>query len=271
MTQPVNIQSNRRAWVLGGVVALLAVGLSGCDFEQPVCIGDSECESGFVCSPTTGYCEPDWERLHDAEASEDAGEPDATSSEEDVVDTTDDQDGGETDEDAPFFPSACVGERTDRGCFTRYEPNDTQLDAEELTASPFGCPYGTGDFRDLDTTKTAGLCGSDTDDYYVLDYVSCRDRTFRVDVVVSPLSSSCSADTYALNIDVDGTTYGCGPDETSSSGDARCTLLSDGRRQMTVFIDRTGTYRNRLLTIHVESKADSGTAFFDYEMRVELQ
>jgi hypothetical protein len=249
------------------IASMLAVGAAACDFEQPSCVRDSDCRPDFVCS-RAGFCDPDWDAIRadsgDARGENDAGEEDADAG-EDVEDTREDP----VDRDTINFDS-CVGETSDSGCFTRYEPNDNATNASELTAGAFGCTGSEGDFRDLDTVKTAGLCGSDAADWYELEYVECRDQSFRIDVVVDPFPENCSHDAYALDIRIGDRTFHCSPDEEEVGSDARCTTLSGGGRQLTIFVDDTFQPSVNYASIVVKSTAERGSAFFDYDMRVRI-
>ncbi|MGM0554853.1 MAG: hypothetical protein ACQEVA_00555 [Myxococcota bacterium] len=240
--------------------------VGACDFRQPVCVSDSECRSDFVCSSSSGYCEPDWDAMSQSDP-----DPEPDVMEEDTghgEDTRDVEE--ETGEDTVFIPSACVGEVDDVGCSRRGEPNDSPREAADMMASGFGCTGGANDFRDLDTVKSAGLCGRDSADYYSLEYVECRDREFRIDVILDPHPETCPHKTYSLSIEIEGTRYACSPDESVSNSNARCTTLSDGGRQLTAFIDADSMPAVQFALIAVESEAESGSAFFDYDMRVRL-
>ena len=265
-----NDRRNNRAeglWVglFGTLAVVLILATAGCDFEKPTCVRDSECDDNFICSSESGFCEPDWDNFEpDGDSDDDSSEEDA--GREDTVDTEPDS----TEEDTIIDPSACVGEPDDTGCFARYEPNDSKYDAHALTASAFGCAGEDGELRELDTVKTDGLCGQDSADFYELEYVECREQSFRIDVVVDPFSDHCPLEAYALNIEIGDRTYRCSEQGQASGFDARCTLLSDGGRQLTVFIDDQFQPSINFASIVVESTAENGSAYFDYDMRVRL-
>jgi hypothetical protein len=237
----------------------------GCDFQHPVCVSDAECRSGFVCSSSSGYCEPDWDALSQGDARSDVSQEEDTQPAEDTSDAEE-----EVGTDTFIVPSACVGEVDDQGCSSRGEPNDSPQEAAELTASGFGCTgEGTG-FRELDTVKSVGICGADSIDYYTFEYVECRDRSFRIDVIVDPRPETCPHDIYSLSIELDGARYECSPEQSVSNSDARCTTFSDGGRQLTAYIEAQSSPSVQFATIVIASEVDSGSAFFNYDMRVRL-
>lgn len=139
------------------------------------------------------------------------------------------------------------------------DDNDDSHEYIYLDNGAPGCNSGWDDFEGAETTlEDKQLCALETRDRYSVNLVPCDNKTFAVEVTMTP-TEDCDPDDYAFNVSVGG-------NDCEEPGDTvRCDILEDGSKRVIAFVEPS----NSLSTAYIEvAKSNNANVHFDYELHL---
>lgn len=224
--------------------------------SDPNCSSDSDCFQSEICA--SGQCTQgvrtdagvtlDMDTTPDTSTLPDVSQADVSQA-DDGVNTPD----MPPDVDVPL--QACEVDRLTSTCTDdTYEPNNSWIDGERLSAMYAGCPTTTT-FVPLDLQIDAAKCARDSEDWYYIDFYPCVDNDLEI-VWSLTLDDQCSPDLF----DFDSLSFDCGPE-------ASCTKTA-GSGEIRITVPKTGQRQSQLSYIAVKKLADNFQA--NYSLRVQV-
>ncbi|MEZ4460542.1 MAG: hypothetical protein R3E66_12615 [bacterium] len=235
------------------LMILAALSVVSCS-SDPNCSSDSDCFQSEICA--SGQCTQGVRS--DAGVTPDMGTTPDTSTLQDVSVADD----GVTTPDmtvADMTPDvalqACEVDRLTSTCTDdTYEPNNSWIDGERLSAMYAGCPT-TSTFVPLDLQIDATKCARDVEDWYYIDFYPCVNNDIEI-VWTLTLDDQCSPDLFEF----DSLSFDCGPEAT-------CTKTT-GAGEIRINVPQTGLRQSQLSYIALKKLAENFQA--NYSLRVQV-
>lgn len=265
-----------RIFIAAAAVVGLAGVAAGCSFDTHDCTLGAGCPQDYSCNTSTGLCDrlegrPDAGR-RDADARRD-GEPARDTT---TTDTTEPPPPDATPEDVADTADpagACVVDPFTATCQDdRYEPNQDIVDAERLVSGAVGCEQFDDTPEPFDEQRSATLCPGN-DDWYTYQLFPCRNRSFIIEVTVTP-AQSCDPTDYVLSINHGDSPFASCLDPANDSGSNwRCESLGGGAKKLSYIVEPDRDQPLRGNYVHVEPAFNNAQASvqFDYDIRARNQ
>ena len=244
------------------ILVSLNAALSGCSAAAD-CSADNQCFQGEICSDgactvgvrvNTGTNGDSGNNNPSVDSGNNTSGPDLGLDAEANNGTSDMGDDTSSTPDAS--DQLCVVDRITSECAAdEYEPNNTWIDGERISAMMAGCPTTTT-FTPLDLTLNATQCARDEEDWYYIDFFPCVNNDIELIWTVE-FAEQC-ADTLFL---FDSLSFDCGTE-------AACTSTVGGA-EIRIQIPKTGQRQSQLSYVALKTLMSGFQS--DYTIKIQVR